>query len=186
MIYSALAREVWTRLQFHAKTGLGDAVPILDGLRIVKSGEFRIDQSKHLPIVTLVDFTGRESSARGDGRLTLFLKTERKHEWVRTDGAETPGLLDWMEAIMDAVELAPSTGQPDLLLTLHRDDGTVLPDNHGQPLALLSEPLTWDYRMSEITDMSFLMELDIAFTLPKGRRANRRTSPVPRTAYETV
>ena len=186
MIYSALAREVWTRLQFHAKNGIGDAAPILDGLRIVKSGEFRIDQTKHLPIATLVDLTGREASGRGDGRLTLFLKTDRKHDWVRFDGAETPGLLDWMEAIMDAVEIAPSTGQADPLLALHCDDGTAIADNHGQHLALLSEAFTWDYRMSEITDMSFLMELDIAFTLPKGRRANRRTSPVSRTAYQTA
>lgn len=183
MIYVAVAREIWTRLLFHQGTGIGDAPPMLQGAKVIKSADYRIDAAKDLPIITLVDLTGRELSGRNETRLTLFLKTDRKLDFVALSPDEPPALLDWVEILQDALETAPSTGQIDTLLTLHKADGTPVLDVNQQPLSILSEAFTWDFRMSEVTGLSYLMELDVVFNVPKGRTRRRRTSPVPASAY---
>ena len=184
MIYVAIAREIWTRLLFHTNTGIGDAEPKLKGAKIVKSGEYRTDVTKSLPIITLVDLTARDVAGRNESRVTLFLKTDRKLDFVRMSPDESPALLDWVEMLQDAVETAPSTGAVDTRLTLHKTNGAPVLDVHGQPLSILSEDFTWDFRMSEITDLSYLVEIDIVFNVPRGNRGNRRGSPVPASAYQ--
>lgn len=183
MIYVAVAREIWTRIKFHTEKSSTDGEPLLQGLKLVKSGDFRVESAKNLPLATLVDLTGREVAGRAETRVTLFLKTDRKNDWVTLEPNGKQGLLDWLERLMDAVETAPSTGEVDKLLTLHKADGTVILDRNQQPLWVLSDPFTWDFRMSEITDLSFMMELDLVFNVPRGDRGNRANSPVTAASY---
>lgn len=184
MNYVSILREVITRLRYHKEHGIGDDAPILENIKIKEAGEFRVDTQKDLPLVTLVDLTANDSAERGGGRITLFIRTDRKKGWVRTDDDKSPGLFDYVELIMDAVELSPSTGKADLLLCLHNADGTSILDATEEPVNLLVEDFTWDGRMSEITDLSFLYELDLVFTLPTGRRGRRRTALADRLAAE--
>ncbi len=71
----------------------------------------------------------------------------------------------------------------DELLTLHKADGTFMPGRNRQPFSILSDPFTWDFRMSEITDLSFMMELDLVFNVQRGDRGNRVNSPVTAASY---
>lgn len=183
MIYVAAAREVWTRLKFHTtKPITGEERPLLEGLKAVKSAEFRVDKTDSLPLASLVDLTGREPAGHSEARVTMFLKTDRKKDLFAHDPSAGPGLLEWLERLQDAVETAPSSGQVDKLLTLHKADGTPALVN-GRPYELLSEAFTWDFRMSEITELSFMMELDVVFTVPRGDRGNRKVSPIVAAAY---
>jgi len=185
MIYVAALREVWTRLELQARpVDAGNDKPngLLDGLKVKPNGEYRIDGEKDLPQVTMTELGIKDSVGRTDGRITLFVKTSRKNGWVSMDPTQKDGLYNWVEKVMDAIEISPSTGESDTLLTLHRKDGTPLLKG-GHPIQLLSEQFTTECRMSEINDLSFVAEIDIIFGIANGRRANRRSAPVTNADY---
>lgn len=186
MIYPAIAREIYTRLTFHQKHGIGDADPILKDFKITESGEFRLTNDKDLPEVTLVDLTAAERTGNTSGRVTLFLKTRKKAGWVSLDPDAKAGLLDCLDAVLDAIEIAPSTGDGDPRFILHKLDGTAVKDVNGADLTLLSEDFQFDVRMSEITDLSFMMEIDVIFVIPLARRGKRRTTMLTPSSYQTV
>jgi hypothetical protein len=179
MIYSAIAREIWTRLVFHSQT-----YGLLAGLAVKKGNEFTITGEKDLPLVTMVDLTMTESvGGKATGKVSLFLRTKKKQDFVKLDPRAEPGLLDWAESLMDAIETAPSDLKPELLLKVHNADGTVVAGKNEPSVALLTEAFTWDGRMSEISEQSFLWQLDLSFVVPTGRRANRRLSPITADMY---
>lgn len=186
MIYPAIAREIFTRLTFHNTKSIGDAPPILLGLRVTKSGDFKIIGDKDLPEATLVDLASSERPGNTSGRVTLFLKTRKKADWVSLDPDAPAGLLDWLDRVLDAIETAPSTGQADPRFIVHKLDGTAVKDANGADLTLLSEDFQFEVRMSEITEMSFMMEIDVTFVIPLGRRANRRSSMLTAASYQTT
>ena len=179
MIYVAALREVLTRLQFQ-----GLAAGILEGLKIKPNGEYRVDGEKDLPQLSMTDLGMADGKGASSGTITLFLRTARRAGWVSMNPSEQPGLYDWAERVLDAIETSPSTGACDTYLMLHKADYTPITKG-GQPVALLAEPFSTAVRMSEITELSFLAEIEINLSAPTGRRGNRRSAPVSNTDYAT-
>jgi hypothetical protein len=177
MRYVSIVREVLTRLSFHASNVAPMfSAPLLDGMIIRTSGEWRIDGDADLPRVSVIDLNASESPGKAYGKISLFLSTKNKHGFVKITDSGVNGVFDWMEKLMDAVETAPSTGMPDAMLTPHNEDGTAA--STLPCVTLLPSEISWDCKMAEITDLSFTMQLDISFTPTMTRRASRRATPI--------
>jgi hypothetical protein len=185
MIITAISREVWTRMTFHSSSPITSdptAAPLLDGITMKRTGEFRIDGEKDLPLLTMVELNATHKDAKLSGSVSLFLKTKRKHGWFAEDSDGEPGLYDWAERVMDAIETSP-VGTVDKFLYAHNNLGVPINANHGQPAQLLSTELSWSLEMAEITDLSFLLQIEIQFSAVGGKNANRRTSPISPAEY---
>lgn len=175
MTFAAVAREIWTRLVLHSATG-----GRLEGLKVQKSGTYSIQGKSDLPCVTLVDMTvtetGPGSAAGTTVKVDLFLRTARDFDWFQLDATKPKGLFDWAEALMDAIERAPLTDDVDTRLRAHTTAGAPIL-KFTKPVATLADPITWDVRMAEITDLSFLLQLTISgkMTAGAGVKATRTT-----------
>ena len=182
MRYGSILKEIWQRVNFHATTGvtIGGVLqsPMLAGLNVKKSGEWRIDGDQDLPRFTICDLNATEIPGNANARLSMFLSTRRADDWFRSVDDGTLGLIDWMELLMDAVETRPSDGQADQLLTVHNADGTAM-FMGGQPFQLLTKELTWETKMAEINDLSMMMQVDLLFTPVMSRKPTRRSRPIP-------
>ena len=172
MRYTSIVREVLTRMNFHA------AHLLLEGLNVKKVAEWRVDGDKDLPRLTLIDLNFTESPGRSTAKLTLFLSTKRKDGYVSLTDERTPGLIDWAERVLDAIETKPSDGSPDPFLCAHTPDGDAVLTG-TLPVQLLPVPLEWDVRMAEINDSSFTLQLDLSFKPALTRTASRRATPIP-------
>ena len=179
MRYTSIIREVLTRLQFHNTTPLtGQANALLADLKVKKSGEWRIDGDADLPRLAVIDMEVTEIPGKASLTITLFLSTKRKLGWVTDSDDGTGAMADWIERVMDAVEIRPSDGASDQLLRAHNPDGTLMLVN-GQPVDLLATQFEWNAKMLQITDLAFTYQLDLLITPPLSRRATRRTNPIP-------
>lgn len=167
MLYSAVFREVYNRLRYHSVEGR-----LLDGLKVKLSARYSVDGNKDLPAIMLVDLNSSHAGGTASGRLTMFVRTLRKHDYVAEDADSPRGLIDWVELIQDALETSPSTGLPDPRFHPHRKDGTAI-FVAGSHDPLFSDSLTWDVRMAEIMDLSFEMQLEIIFNLAAGALGDR-------------
>jgi hypothetical protein len=174
MIYVNIVREIENRLNFHVNF----KAKMLEGLTIRKSGEFRLDGDKDLPLLTMIDLATTDEIGAATGTVTFFLKTSRKHDWARMQNDLPLGLIDWQELVQDALETRPSNLLPDQLLTAHDWDGALILDANGHQIPLLIEPYTWNCKMAEITDMSFTLQMDLAFKLVNSKRGLRRQTPI--------
>jgi hypothetical protein len=185
MIYVAALREIHTRLTLQSRAadpGNNVTAGIIHGLNWRPNGEYRVDGEKDLPQLSMTDLETSDGKGSSGGGLTLFLRTKRRDKWVSETPADLPGLWDWVERVLDAIELSPSTGLSDCHLGLHKADGTPIMKN-GNQVSLLTDQFTTSARMAEITDASFLAEIKIDFTAPTGRRGNRRSAPVTNSDY---
>lgn len=175
MIYVNVVREIQNRLNFHAQDRR-----MLSGLTIRKSGEFRLEGDKDLPLLTMIDLATTDKLGSANGTLSFFLKTARKHDWVRLDDSDSGplGLIDWQELVQDALETRPSDLKPDQLLTAHDADGALILETNGNEIQTLIEPYTWSCKMAEIRDLSFTLQMDLAFTIVNSKRGLRRRTPI--------
>ncbi len=171
MIYTAILREVKLRLEWQTKPGR-----LLAGLKLRSAGDMFIDAVDDLPMLSIIDITGQESDSRISGTLTMFLRTRMEHGWLRTNADAPHGLADWVERVQDAIERKPSNGEADVLLTAHRPDGRILHDEAGAQIELSESRITWSIRMAQLTEMSYMMQLDLGFVSATARVADRRLS----------
>jgi hypothetical protein len=178
MNYSSVVREIHNRLRFHSKPE-----GILHGLKIRESGEFKINGEDDLPHFVFVDIQTNDTKGLGTGTISSWLRVARRRSWFIKEG-ESPngveahyGLLDWMVLVMDAVETKPSDGASDQMLIAHDEFGRILPGLNGEALELLTEPFQWNTQMDEISDLCFTMQMNLSFSLPTAKRANRRLLP---------
>lgn len=159
MLYSAIVREIHTRLKIQSEGG-----GLAEGLKIRIDPDWSPNGVSDMPRLVFVDITSTEG-ADISGRVGMFLFTSRT--------AGVFNLAEWVERVMDAIETSPKTGEADLYLTAHTDDGEhMLRD--GRPVTLIDEAFTWDVKMSEITDLSFCMQLEVVFSAANQRAKKRR------------
>ena len=88
------------------------------------------------------------------------------------------GLIDWQELVQDALETRPSDSAPDQVLTAHDEDGALILGANGHEIQTLIEPYTWNCKMAEIRDLSFTLQMDLAFTVVNSKRGLRRRTPI--------
>lgn len=167
MFYSAVFHEVYNRLRYHAAEGR-----MLDGLKVKKSATYSVDGDKNLPAIMLVDLNSGHAGGSASGRLTMFLRTLRKHDYVALEADDPKGLIDWAELVHDALETSPSSGTMDPKFHPHRKDGTAIL-TAGSHDPLFAGDLSWDVRMATITDLSFEIQLEIIFNLAAAPLADR-------------
>jgi hypothetical protein len=167
-----VTREVHRRLKFHA-----EPERMLHGLKVRKSGQYRIEGENQLPQFCFVDITGDDRRGGSNATLSCWLRVARKHEWFKDTDEGPHGLIDWMLLIMDAVETMPSDGTPDQLLVRHDDYGQLRLDDHGRRIELLGAPCEWHVQVDEISDLALTLQMNLSFTFPATKRARRRLVP---------
>lgn len=172
MLHSLVIREITLRLQH----GMRNGGP-LQALKLKKAGTLSVEGENDLPQVTLLDMQVQSKGGSSASTINCWLRTSRKYDWVRMEDDDKMGLIDWMEAIMDAIETKPSDGLPDNLLVAHTSDFKIRPDRNGQEYALLTEGFVWNTSMTEINNLNFTLQMDLSYKQPDTQRGRRRVSP---------
>ena len=169
-----------TRLNFHSKStapGSNISAPILAGMTINQSGEWEVTGEENLPCVRTIDLNVTEFAGKSTASISMLLSTKREQGFVQlTDTPDVSGLIDWLERVFDAIETKPSDGKPDSYLIPHNEDGSLMAI--GGTGALLTTEFSLSAKMAQISDLSFTMQLDLAFTPVLTRVANRRSTPI--------
>ena len=178
MRYASIVRELMTRLDFHSKLSApGLTAPLLEGLKQMQAGEWRVAGDENLPSATVVDAKVEETPGRATGTVSILFSTARDQGFVQLEDTEDKcGLVDWAEKLMDALQTKPSDGQPDRFLIPHNTDGTLLPC--GGIGSLLTVEFNLGMKMANISDLSYTAQIDVHFTPVLTARANRRKTPV--------
>jgi hypothetical protein len=178
MRYTSIIRELMTRIDFHSKNAApGLDAPLLEGLTQMQAGEWQVNGEENLPNATVANINVQETAGKASASIAILFSTSRDKGFVQlTDSADTVGLVDWGEKVMDALCTKPSDGQPDQLLVPHNTDGTLAPC--GGMGTLLGMPFEMSLKMARITDLSYTAEVEIRFTPVLTARANRRRTPI--------
>jgi hypothetical protein len=162
MLYTTAIDQLENRIRWHCKEG-----GLLAGLKLMKSAEYRIESTDDLPNIVLTDLTFSEQDSRGksESQVSFLLKT------ARADGIVEA--VRWLERVMDALEQTPeAVPAPDLLLRAYNPDGTPLMGQNNRQVELLNEAFSSRGAMAEITDMTFLwqVDIDLALSISRGKR----------------
>jgi len=158
------------RLTYHMGSG-----QILEGMQLDREGKLDVDGVEHLPLVQFLNYSDEETvgpgghvwATRGSTNqfdqqtLAVLIIARREFGFWRRDftlAQKKRGLLEWVGAVRDAVELR-SDGTIDALL-----DGTV------------SKPVNFRVDLNNISEMSNMARMEIILHTDLFARANRVAS----------